>query len=297
MASVKAKNAKAASAEAVSMKADGFITGSVATGTLKTYDKEWLKWRSFRLARKASLTLRPKTVEAYLRLEVASKRSVSVLETFMAAMNWQCARRGMASPFGDERIALVLRGMKAQFRRPVVPRLPFTRTHICKFLDLGRSSTRLWRAAVILSMCYSDFLRFSEVAFMRLEDTRVDRAGVHFQVKKAKNHRRGFDVLLPVEKRRYCVGAYVLEFIEKGLKRTPGSAGWLCGKVDGAAFFPDESVSYSSLHSGCKSLIKQAGLDPSLFSTHSAKRGSATAAVFLAHAYINIKTLSVKSFS
>jgi hypothetical protein len=46
-----------------------------------------------------------------------------------------------------------------------------------------------------------------------------------------------------------------------------------------ASFFPRTSVSYSALHEGCKDLIKKAGLDPSRYSTHSAKRGSATEAV------------------
>jgi hypothetical protein len=40
-------------------------------------------------------------------------------------------------------------------------------------MDIGHRSLRLWRASVILSVCFADFLRFSEVAFVRLEDLTV----------------------------------------------------------------------------------------------------------------------------
>jgi hypothetical protein len=92
---------------------------------------------------------------------------------------------------------------------------------------------------------------------VRLEDIEVSKGSVCFRVRKAKNHCLGFDVTLSVDKKRkYCVGAYLLRFLESGLRWSPGSSGFLCCKV-----------------------IKAAGLDPSKFSTHSAKRGSATTAV------------------
>jgi hypothetical protein len=99
-------------------------------------------------------------------------------------------------------------------------------------------------------------------------------------VRKAKNHRLGFDVTLSVDKKRkYCVGAYLLRFLESWLRWSPGSSGFLCCKVEKACFRPSQSIGYSYLHESCKSLIKAAGLDPSKFSTHLAKRGSATTVV------------------
>jgi hypothetical protein len=68
---------------------------------------------------------------------------------------------------------------------------------------------------VLFAVCFTYCLPFSEVAFVKLEDIRLDSAGLHFKVKKAKNHRLGFNVCLPVErKRRYCVGAFVLDYLE-----------------------------------------------------------------------------------
>jgi hypothetical protein len=90
----------------------------------------------------------------------------------------------------------------------------------------------------------------------------------------------GIDVTLPVdEKRRYCVGAFLLRFLERGLKWSPGDIGILCCRMEASGFRPAAAVGYSTLHAVCKELIKALGLDPSRFSTHLAKRGLATAAV------------------
>jgi integrase len=105
--------------------------------------------------------------------EVAARKSVSVLESISASVCWHCAEVGKPSTFEDKQIMLVVRGMKAWFCRPAQPRLPFTRSHMRKFMDIGRRSPRLWRAAVILLVCFADFLRFSEVAFVRLEDVTI----------------------------------------------------------------------------------------------------------------------------
>jgi hypothetical protein len=49
--------------------------------------------------------------------------------------------------------------------------------------------------------------------------------------------------------------------------------------VEGGNFRTRLPISYSALHSSCKDLLEAVGLDPTKYSTHSAKRGSATAAV------------------
>jgi hypothetical protein len=87
------------------------------------------------------------------------------------------------------------------------------------------------------------------------------------------NHRLVFDVCLPVGDPK-SIGAFVLDFLCCGLK-----TGFLCCQLQGAEFRPQIPISYSALHSSCKDLIEAVGLDPSKYSTHSAKRGSATAAV------------------
>jgi integrase len=83
--------------------------------------------------------------------------------------------------------------MKAEFRRPLQPRLPFTRSHIRRFMTAGsREDPCAWRAAVVMSVYFADFLCFSEVSNVRLQDISMRKNSVSFRVRKAKNHHFGF---------------------------------------------------------------------------------------------------------
>jgi hypothetical protein len=104
-----------------------------------------------------------------------------------------------------------------------------------------------------MATCFPDFLRFSEVLNIRLEDLTLAGSDLRFRVRKAKNHRLGFDVCLPVGDPK-SIGSFVLDFL---------------------------SCPLATLHctAAAKTLIEAVSLDPSKYSTHSAKRGSATASV------------------
>jgi hypothetical protein len=203
---------------------------------------------------------------------------VAVINAISASFNWHCAEVGYNSPFLNKRIAFIVKGMKRTLRKPSVPRLPFLRLHIRRFMRFSRGSFCHWRAAVVMATCFADFLHFSEVLNVRLEDIMLAGNDLRFRVKKAKNHRLGFDVCLPVDDPK-SIGAFVLDFFQRGLKWRPGKVGFLCCQIEGGNFRTRLPISYSALHSSCKELIKAVGLDLTKYSTHSAKRGSATAAV------------------
>jgi hypothetical protein len=131
---------------------------------------------------------------------------------------------------------------------------------------------------VVMATCFADFLRFSEVLIIRLEDITLAGNNLRFRVKKAKNHRLGFDLCLPVDDPK-SIGLFVLDFLQRGLKWRPEKIGFLCCQLDGGNFRTRLPISYSALHSSCKDLIEAVGLDPMKYSTHLSKRGWATAAV------------------
>jgi hypothetical protein len=145
-------------------------------------------------------------------------------------------------------------------------------------MRFSRGSFRHRRAAVVMATCFADFLRFSEMLNVCLEDITLAGNDLRFRVRKAKNHRLGFDVCLPVDDPK-SIGAFVLDFLQRGLKWRPGKVGFLCCQLEGGKFRARLPISYSALHASCRDLIEAVGLDPSKYSTHSANRGSATAAV------------------
>jgi hypothetical protein len=100
-------------------------------------------------------------------------------------------------------------------------------------MRFSRGSFRHWRAAVVMATCFADFLRFSKVLNVCLEDITLAGNDLRFRVRKAKNHRLGFDVCLPVDDPK-SIGAFVLDFLQGGLKWRPGKVGFLCCQLEGA---------------------------------------------------------------
>jgi hypothetical protein len=145
-------------------------------------------------------------------------------------------------------------------------------------MRFSKGSFPHWRAAVVMATCFADFLRFSAVVNIRLEDLTLSGSDLRFWVRKAKNHRLGFDVCLPLGDPK-SIWLFALDFLQRGLKWRPGKIRFLCCQLKGGNLWPQLPISYSALHSSCKDLIEAVGLDPTKYSTHSAKRGSATAAV------------------
>jgi hypothetical protein len=151
--------------------ADKFIAACVAPGTLKGYKKEWVKWLTF--AREHRYRLAPprlSDLEDYLTSEVAARGSVDVIDSILASFNWHCTEVGYNSPFLNKRSVLIVKRMKRLLCKPTVPRLPFLRLHIRRIMRFSKGSFRHWRAAVVMATCFADFLCFSEVLNMRLED-------------------------------------------------------------------------------------------------------------------------------
>jgi hypothetical protein len=95
---------------------------------------------------------------------------------------------------------------------------------------------------------------FSEVLNIRLEDLTLAGNDLRFRVRKAKNHRLGFDVCLPVGPK--SIGSFVLDFLQRGLKWRPGKIGFLCCQLEGGNFRPQLPISYSAMHSSCKDIIE-----------------------------------------
>jgi hypothetical protein len=114
---------------------------------------------------------KPADLKDYLTSEVGPRGSVAVIDSILASFNWHCAEVGYDSPFLNNRIVLILKGMKRLLRKPSVPRLLFLRTHIRRFMRFSKGSFWHWRgAAVVMATCFADFLRFSKVLNIRLED-------------------------------------------------------------------------------------------------------------------------------
>jgi integrase len=268
--------------QAVTTKGDELIGLSIAKGTKKIYDREWNVWADFALRK--GLQLFPPLgtdLEQYVGCELAGKGAPSRVDALKAAIAHRCARRNWSNPFKEPRLAKVMKGLKNSCRRAPVPRKPFKKAHTRRFMDIARETNDpvLWRAAAALVLCFHEFLRASEAFELRFCDLRVNQnSGIAVRVRCAKNHKDGFSFHLAVELREYCAGRFLQDYLSH-IGFESGKEGFFCPRICRRNFDTDKGVGFSTLHAGCKRLIRAAGLDASEFSKHSAKRGAATAAI------------------
>jgi hypothetical protein len=82
-----------------------------------------------------------------------------------------------------------------------------------------------------MATCFADFLCFSEVLNVRLEDITLTGSDLRLRVKKAKNHRLNFDV-----SDSKGIGSFVLDFLRHGLKWKPGKRVFFVVTLRAASF-------------------------------------------------------------
>ena len=136
-------------------------------------------------------------------------------------------------------MSMLVKGMKRTYLRPTVQKLPFQRSDIRRFIKMAseRECAKTWRSAVILTLCFAQFLRFAEAAFLKLEDIVVTKGALQCRVRSSKNHRTGFSFTVPVEERKYCIGTFVKGYLVRALRWAPGARGYLCCRFDAGRGF------------------------------------------------------------
>jgi integrase len=259
---------------------DDLVGQSVSVSTKKIYAKEWQRWSVFAHHRGlTSLPPRVQDLERYVCIELIQS-SVARLDSFKAAILLECAKVNVTAPFKEPRLVRVMKGLRSRLRKAPVPRKPFKRSHIRWFIDLARGTDEAayLRAAVALILCFHPFLRASEAFGIRLQDILVSQTGISVRILQAKNHRDGFLFVMPVSNDEYCAGRFLQDYLSR-IRFVQGKRGFLCSRIRMDKFSLQEAVSFGTLHTGCQELIRAAGLDTTVYSTHSAKRGAATAAI------------------
>jgi hypothetical protein len=190
-----------------------------------------------------------------------------------------CALEGYPSPFVLPRFSKIMRGVRLSFGKAAVPKRPFSRENIVTFMDPARTGSLLdWRSALPLALCFQQLLRGAES--LELNGSNVVRQPTFFlvEVESAKNVPEGFSFKVPIDPTRsHCVGQFMADYIVKmGVKLGDEMSYFACrvGAVKGVLrSTATTKVANSTMRAACKRLIEAVGLDPSLYATHSCKRG------------------------
>jgi hypothetical protein len=186
-----------------------------------------------------------------------------------------------------------MRGVRLSLGKAAVPKRPFSRENIITFMDAVRTGLLLdWRAALPLALCFQQLLRGAEC--FELKGSNVVRQPTFFlvEVKSAKNLPEGFSFQVPIDPARsHCVGQSIVKMGVKLGEEMSYFACWV-GTVKGVLkSTATTKVANLTMRAACKRLIEAVGLDPSLYASHSCKRGGVLAAMEAGLSQVQIQDL------
>jgi hypothetical protein len=210
--------------------------------------------------------------------------SAGVTTTAAAAVAHFLTLEGHTSPFTMPRFSKMMRGIRLNHGKVAKPKKPFTREDIMTFMDLAYAGTLVeWRAAFPMALCFQQLLRGAECFELLGANVVITAVGFKVTVETSKNHHEGFKFDVPLEDCFHDVGRFMVDYIGvMGIRLGDAGSHFACklAKVKGILkAYPEVCVADATMRKACKVLIADSGLDPTLYATHSSKRGAALEAL------------------
>jgi integrase len=207
-----------------------------------------------------------------------------VATTAAAAFAHFVALEEHPSPFTTPRFLKMMRVIGLNHSKVAKPKKPFTREDIMTFMDLAYAGKLVeWRAAFLMALCFQQLLRGAECFDLSGANVVITAVGFKVTVETSKNHPEGFEFNVPVEDQLHDVGLFMVDYIGvMGIRVGDAGSHFVCklAKVKGILkAYPGVRVADATMRKACKVLIVDSGLDPTLYTTHSCKRGAALQAL------------------
>lgn len=253
---------------------DFYLTKSQARNTRQAYLSDLEQFETWG----GTIPASPDQVASYLA-ESAGALAVSTLKRRVAALAWGHRDRGLDDPTKSVLVKQVLKGIERHHgvtQKQAAPLLREQLEQIVSRLGTGRKDAR--DKALLLVGFYGAF-RGSELLNLRVEDCAFDVDGALLFLAKSKTDQkaRGRWVAIPRLSDAACPTGALEDWIAK------------CGHEAGPLFRPlnstpcgkDGSLSVRSLSRVIQYRVKQIGLDPHGFSSHSLRAGFVTSQISL----------------
>jgi hypothetical protein len=265
--------------------------------TADKYGKHWDKWIKF--ATIHGIEVRPPDMRA-LEIFIAHTSELSglagVATTAAAAVAHFMALEGHSSPFTTPRFSKMMPGIRLNHGKVAKPKKPFLREDIMTFMDLAYAGTLVeWRAAFPVALCFQQLLRSAECFDLLGANVVITAVGFKVTVAPFKNHPEGFEFDVPVEDCLHDVTRFMVDYIGvMGIRLGDAGTHFACklAKVKGILkAYLEVWVADATMRKARKVLIADSGLDPTLYATHSCKRGAALEALKAGLTNIQIQDL------
>lgn len=262
-------------------KAGELAAKAISPQTQKAYLSDWKNFEKFCSANDLkTLPASPETLCMYLA-EYSETRSPMTLERLVCAVGKVHEWNGQKSPAKDERVKLVISGIKRSSGKTRAKSLPITIQMLRSVVDkFGTSSIDTRNKAIIL-IGWFGALRRSEIVAINHSDLEYHDSGLLLTIRKSKTDQEGLGVKIAIpriENSKYCPVLSLLRWTERSQK-CEGAVFTSLG-MEGKKWWVKDSerdrLSDRMISKIVKKCLTAAGYKGKCYSGHSLRRGLAT---------------------
>lgn len=264
-----------------------------ARRTIAGYKCDWRAFEAWcRKAGRPPMPATTETVELYVTwLLTQMQRKISTTERHVAAISHLHRKAGHDSPVSPG-IRDIIRAVKRERKEKPVGKVALTAAqlrHAARKCD-GRTALGC-RDRAILVLGFASTLRRSELARLRYEDIRFERKGLAVMVRFSKRDQEGKGRQIGVWAggNKYTDPVRALKSWIRHRGTWPGP---LFCRIQTGDTIKKLPISGEAVNEVVKRLVTAAGLDPTLYGTHSLRAGGVTASAQLGRSDQEIMALS-----
>lgn len=254
-----------------------FAQASRSEATRRAYRADWSHFTAWCDDHGvASLPAFPGTIAAYLA-DLASDHKVATLQRRLAAINAAHRLASTESPTGDEKVRLVLQGIRRRNGVAADQVRPLSPNDLRKMVTALPGNLAGSRDRALLLLGFAGAMRRSELVALNVEDldTTDDGVIVHIRRSKTDQEAAGREVGIPYGA---STALCPVTALERWMAMAKITSGPIFRRVDRHGHVGIDHLSPSSVAEVIKRSAALAGLDQNQFSGHSLRAGLATAA-------------------
>ncbi|KAJ8309298.1 hypothetical protein KUTeg_014172 [Tegillarca granosa] len=258
--------------------------------TNKKYDSYFLKFEKWCILNSfMSLPASVPAVSLFICGLIQQGVSYAVLESYFYSINWFHKISLNSNPCEDNLLKLVMEGGKRILGKPIMKKEPVTVDILNKLVDhFGKDENNLinLRTCVLCLLGFSGFLRYNELANIKMSDLFFEQGYVKISIRESKTdtYRRGNEIIIAKTGNKLCPVSWLNKYILKaGLSKD--SSEYLFTAINYSsksdtykATNKNKGLSYTRAREIFLSSLKTLALDPKKYCLHSLRSGGASAA-------------------
>jgi integrase len=264
----------------------GVLAQARASSTNQAYMRSFQKWKEWTLSHSKVriLPANPQFVALYLIDLANSAASFSVVKAAVCGIAWAHKLSGLDSPSDNELVAETLAGLKVRLAKPRLRKEPFSVALLNQlFVNMAVTDLTDVRNVALMGLAFYAFLRFDDVARLKVNNIAMHRTHVEINIEKAKNDQlRQGNVVVIAKLAQHCPVAVLQLYMQLANSRAAADnflfRRIICVGSSKKLHDSRHPLKYSNVRDIVKAKAITLGLDPTCYGTHSLRAGGCSSA-------------------